>query len=225
MCSSQLRVEVTAPFDRGSHVRQYQVPDSLLACALPVEVDGRDAEPLLEDLLSQRHRSRAHASDVGVMCSRRHVAERCARLRVPDWGDQGDVGQMRPASEGVVQADDVPHVERAQLTEGGLHAHRHRPQVDRHVVAKGDGCTPRRKECARVISALLDVGRKGCPPERGSHLLSQSCKEVAEDLERYGVGLPPSAWPSIEHGLDSPAKSASHTCEVACVRIGYSIRS
>ena len=38
---------------------------------------------------------------------------------------------------------------------------------------------------------------------------------MAKNLERYGVGLPPSGWPTIEHGLNLMAKLASYTFEAA----------
>ena len=36
---------------------------------------------------------------------------------------------------------------------------------------------------------------------------------MAENLERYGVGLPLSSWPTIAHRLASVAKVASRTSE------------
>ena len=40
---------------------------------------------------------------------------------------------------------------------------------------------------------------------------------MAKNLERYGVGLPPFSWWTIEHGLDLMAKLASYTFGAAYI--------
>ena len=75
-----------------------------------------------------------------------------------------DVGQVSPAREGVVEDCDVAWIKRERVESGG-YGHGHGAKMDRHVVAHRDDVTGVVEDCARVVTALFDVGRKGSSPE------------------------------------------------------------
>ena len=93
--------------------------------------------------------------------------------------DSGDFGRwLQGCSE----------VERAELREGGLHAHRHRAQVYRHVVADRDRGPRGVEERARVVLTLLDVRRERRAFQSGAHFFRQRSEEMSKDLECDCVG-------------------------------------
>ena len=71
----------------------------------PVEQRRLDANALLVDVPAERHRPRADAADVGVVCPVGRVTDE--RARRVDRRDDRDVRQVRPAGERIVDDRDV----------------------------------------------------------------------------------------------------------------------
>ncbi len=69
-----------------------------------------------------------------------------------------DVRQMRPSCVRIVQNRDVSR-RKLNRRNRRLHAHRHRSQVNRHVVAHRNRAPAPVKHRARIIASLLDVWR------------------------------------------------------------------
>jgi hypothetical protein len=56
-----------------------------------------------------------------------------------------------------------------------------------HVVAHGDDTLVAVEECARVVAALLDVGRDRRAPQRSAHLFCDGMNAALKDCEFDGV--------------------------------------
>ena len=121
------------------------------------------------------------------MRARGDVTER-AGLGAVDRAHERDIREVRPAPERIVYTYHVARVQASELLEGRLHAHRHRTEVHRHVVAHRDRAPRRIEERARVILALFDVRRKRGAFQGGAHFFSQGSEEMAEDFECDRVG-------------------------------------
>ena len=59
--------EITPPFVRGTHVGEEQFQQVGVDFPFPHQAHGRNAQPLLEDLRGEGHRTGAHAADVGMV--------------------------------------------------------------------------------------------------------------------------------------------------------------
>jgi hypothetical protein len=70
---------------------------------------------------------------------------------------------------------------------GRSDGHGHRATMHGHVVAHGNDLAARVEDGARVIAALLNVGRKRSAAERSAHLLSDGVVEVFENFEFNGI--------------------------------------
>ena len=64
-----LGVEVAAALAGGAHVAQEEVEDGLVELAGLEELDGRDDDALLDQLLGDGHGAGGDAADVGVVSS------------------------------------------------------------------------------------------------------------------------------------------------------------
>ena len=211
---SQLSLEVAGSLFRRPDVRQDQAPEILVPSTLIPEADRRDAETFLHDLPGQRHRARRHAPHIAVVCSGRYEAQevrnrsfveggghgRGRRLRIDSGGsavarevrdvdgrEQGDIGQVCAPLKRVVHHGHVAGPESAEGLESGRDAHRHRPQVHRHVVAQSDRRTSGVEEGAGVVPSLLDIRGIGGAAQGRPHLLGQGGEQMTEDLEGHGV--------------------------------------
>ena len=94
---------------------------------------------------------------------------------------------MRAAAKRIVQNRDVAgrQIERLRRV---LHRERHRAQMHRHVIAHRDGLALGIVNGARIIAALLDVGRVRRFAQHRAHLLGDRDQQVAEQLQFDWIG-------------------------------------
>ena len=89
---------------------------------------------------------------------------------------------MGSAGKRVIEHGDVAFFQFEGL-DGGGDRHRHRAEVDGHVVAHGKDLSAAVKDRAGVVTPLLDVGAEGGATESGPHLFRNGVKEVLEYLQ------------------------------------------
>ena len=178
----QLSVEIPAPLVGGSDVREHQPPKILVALSGRIESDRGNSHTLLDDLSGERHRSRGHPADVGVVGPGSHIAQEGVTLPV-DALNQRDIRKMGASAEGVVHHGHIPRSERPQLRESGFDAHRHGSEMYGHVVPEGYRAPLGIEESTGIVPSFLDVRRKGRPPQGRPHLLGEGGEQVPEDLE------------------------------------------
>ncbi len=97
-------------------------------------------------------------------------------------GYQGDIWEMSSSAKRIVEHDHISRGEWASCN-GGLHRHRHRPQMHRHVVAHGDHMAVGVKHSAGVIPALFYVGRECRAAQGRAHFFGDRMKNVLEDFQ------------------------------------------
>ena len=97
-------------------------------------------------------------------------------------GHQSDVGQVRTARERIVDHGDVTAA-KIQALDCGLHRHRHRAKMHRHVIAHGNDLGVAIEDRAGIIATLADIGRKGAAPQRFADFFGDRVKELAKDFE------------------------------------------
>ncbi len=134
-----------------------------------VSPGGRDHDPLLvEPGGADRHPRGGGAPHIGVVRPAGREAEQLAGGE--DRGDQGDVGQVGAALEGVVED---PHIARGLLAvEHGRHGVGHGPQVNGDVLGLHDELAGGVEERRGAVAPLLDVRRVRGPDEDRAHLLA-----------------------------------------------------
>ena len=93
---------------------------------------------------------------------------------------------MSPATEWVIQHDDVAIVNRAGF-DGGGDRHRHRSQMHRHVIAHGDYLAFAVENRAGIIAPLFDVGRKCRSPKGSTHFFRDGMVDALEDFQFDGI--------------------------------------
>lgn len=93
-----------------------------------------------------------------------------------------DIGQVGPAAERIVQHS---HVARPQIEmiERRANRHRHRAEVDRHVVAHGNDLTVGIENSAGIIPPFLNVWRERGAAECGAHLFGDGVVQIGENLD------------------------------------------
>ena len=101
--------------------------------------------------------------------------------------NQRDVGEMRPADEGIVDDNDIARIQRADRSDGWADGLQHGAQMNRHMLGLGDQLGFGVEYGARGIHALLDVGREGRELQHPAHLLRRGLERVAQHLERDRV--------------------------------------
>ncbi len=148
----------------------------------------RNADAFLINFARQRHRTRAHASDVGMMRAVRHVKCGFAVPLQEDAGDRGDVGKMRSAAEGIVQNRDIAGPE-IECLSGALHRKRHGAQMHGHVIAHRHGFALGVVDGAGIIAAFLDIRGKRSLAQHRAHLFGDGDQQMPEQLQFDRVGL------------------------------------
>ena len=126
--------EIAVIVARRAHIGEQQLPEFLIQDPRPVQPYRRDANALLEDFSREWHRSGRGAAHVTVVRARSDVTEQ-AGLRVVHCRDERDIRKVSSAPERIVDTYHVARVQASEFLEGRLHAHRHRAQVDGHVVS------------------------------------------------------------------------------------------
>ena len=121
-----------------------------------------------------------HSADVGVMGAIGDVEGGASAAAQKDGRDHGDVGQMGSATIGIVEKSHIAGRETERRENRG-DRHRHRSQVDRHVVAHGDQFSVGGEDCGGVVAALFDVGRKRGAAKGRAHLDRDGMERVADD--------------------------------------------
>ena len=91
---------------------------SRLILPFDIRLDGRDAQTFLIDLLRKRHRTRRHATDIGLMRAACDVEQQL--LFRKHAGDERDVGKMRSAFVRIVQDDRCRRARCARLSIAAL---------------------------------------------------------------------------------------------------------
>jgi hypothetical protein len=95
--------------------------------------------------------------------------------------DDRDVGQMRAASERIVEDVHVPACR--FVLHHRRHRIRHRAEVDGNVLGLHDHPSLLVEERRRAVSPLLDVRRERGADEHGAHLLGDRAQARADDLQ------------------------------------------
>jgi hypothetical protein len=145
---------------------------------------GRDHHPLLvEPGRAGRHPGRGFAADVGVVGAAGGEAEQAAVAE--DRRDQGDVGQMGAAAEGVVEDPGLAGA--LLLAQHRANRLRHRAEVDRDVFRLHHQLAGVVEEGRRAVATLLDVRRVRRAHQDRAHLLAGGAQPAGEDLERDRV--------------------------------------
>src|SRR2546423_9481698 len=141
MAGRYLSAQISLALLRCTHVVQEHRQNVLISNSRNEKLHGRNADSFLIDLAAKSHGAGVSATDIGVMGSRGDVelslASAPSGVTYENRRYQGDVGEMSPATEWVIQHDDVAIVNRAGF-DGGGDRHRHRSQMHRHVIAHGD---------------------------------------------------------------------------------------
>jgi len=171
-----LRLDVAVAFLRRSHVSKQEVHDIFGSLALPVEQERGNTEPFLPDLPGERHGTRSHSADVGMVRPAGDVADELVCL--VDGLDHRDVGEMGPSLEGIVGDGDVAAPESLQSQDPGDRK-RHAAQMDRHVVARDEAAPGRIEDGRRIVAPLADVHRVGRPAKDHAHLFAGGLEQVS----------------------------------------------
>ena len=177
-----LRAQVAAAFLGRAHVGQDQSEQSLVVLAVPNQSNRRYAQPLLKNLGSQRHGAGHHAADVGVVSARGQVERWRVAAARKHGGNRGDVGQVRPSAERVVQEINVPAAG-LRLLQHRADRDRHGAQMRGHVIAHRHGAPVRVVNRAGIIAALLDIRRKRGAPQHDAHFLGDRDEKIQENLK------------------------------------------
>src|SRR3972149_12059515 len=103
---------------------------------------------------------------------------------------------MASAEEGVVQGDDVAGQPASHMPPDRSNGLGHGAQMDRDVGGLGEQTASRVEYRARMILALLDVGRVRGTLERRAHGLGHSADTMTKHLEHDGArhGARPMGW-------------------------------
>jgi hypothetical protein len=194
-------VEAALP-DPGGADHRAQIPEEIVGVAhvdgdhrehvLPqgtrvIELERRDAQPLLPDLRGPRVvRAVRGAPDVALM----RAVDRPERDLVvhEDGYERGEVGQVVVAVVGIVEEEDVTGL--GAPDEGvadRLHRPRDRPHVDRHVLGLGHEARARIADRRREVSTRVqDLGVRGAE-HRLPHLLHDGFEAVREHGHGDGI--------------------------------------
>ena len=185
-----------APVEVGNAaVGLEQVDDVVVQHAALHELDRRDPDPFLEDLVKRRaHAARLGAADVGRMDEGPRVADQAVLVVVRL--DEVEVGQMRRQRTreiGIIGEDNVAGSEVVELPDRG-HGVQIDEQTDAGIAGTRDHTPFEVDQRAGVVGRFLDEQRARRALERGVHLLARGQHLVAEDLERHRIephGRPP----------------------------------
>ena len=134
---------------------------------------------LLEAVAVGRHRPRPAAAHVGVMSAARGETQQAPALE--DGRYDGDVGQVRPAGERVVEDVGAPLA--VLLAEDCRDGVRHRSEVDGDVLRLHHHLAVGVEERGRGVAALLDVRRVRRADQNRAHLLARRTQRAAQNLE------------------------------------------
>ncbi len=183
-----LRGQVSFTLARRSNVREDHRHDVANNPATLQDLYRRDTQPLLEDFARQAHGTGVRASNIGVVRTVGDVKHRAGRLGGVDRHHHREVGKVRPSRVRIVEQRDVagPKPERGDC---GSDRHRHRSQVDRHVIAHGEDLSTAVKHRAGIVAPLLDIGRERGPAQRRAHFFRHRVKEILEDFQARGIDL------------------------------------
>ncbi len=139
----ELRPQVAAALVRVAHVGEHQRQH------LVVQADGRDDQPLLEELARLGGEARRlHPAHVRVVRARDGEAAR-------DTRDEGDVGEVRAAGVRVVDREDLARRRVAGHHRGDRLGHR--AEVHGDVLGLRDHPARIVEDGGRAVAALLDV--------------------------------------------------------------------
>ena len=208
-----LRAQVTEGHLRDAHVDPDHRQQRLVRLAAAVQLQPRDAQPVLEDLgVVARRAARQPPAQVEVVGGGHGVGD--ARSLPVDGLDDEDVGDVHPALEGVVEDEHVAGLHVVAVPgEQRLHRERHRAQV------QGDGHSLRDHpafavaERRGVVQAVAHDRRVGGAVERDRHLVGGGGQRVLHDLARDRV------YAVIHHGRassDAPVDAGSGGVPNAC---------
>ena len=129
-----------------------------------------------------------------------------------DGGDQGDVGEMGAAAEGIVEDDDVAGLHAGDVVNGGADGHRHGAEMDGEMIALGDGAAYRIVDRAGVVEALFNVRAEAGAAEGDAHLFGDRDEDGFEDFEFDRVedhGRSPRRSRTVPTRAGIPAKTTS----------------
>src|SRR5215204_1055585 len=118
-----------------------------------------------------------------MVCAVRDIKRRCRVGSIEIYrGDEGDIGQVRPTPERVVEDDDVAGLHRTTI-HGRPYGQGHRAKMNRHVITLRDRLPRGVIDCARIVEPLLYVGGERGPAQGNAHLLRDRHEEILENIE------------------------------------------
>jgi len=177
---AELRSEIAFALSGRADVGENQREDLRVHFASAHELDGRNPNSLLRDFAAWAHGPGEHSADVGVMGAVGDVEGGTSVTAQEDRRDHGDVGQMGSATIGIVEKSHIAGRE-TKRRENRTDGHRHRSEVDRHVVAHGDEFSVGGEDGGGVVAALFDVGRKRGAAKGCAHLDCDGVERVTND--------------------------------------------
>ena len=197
MAGRNLRSQVAFALFRCSHVVQQQVQNISLHLSAAHDLHWGNSQTLLVDLAAKTHRARIRSSNISMVRTRGYIKIRpfpSLQLYV-NRHHQRDVGQVGTAPEGVIEHHHVAWFQRKSL-DRRLHRHGNGPKVYRHVISHCNHFACRIKNRTGVITALLDIGRKGGAPERSPHLLGNGVEDILKNFKLNWIPARHS-WPPV----------------------------
>ena len=139
------------------------------------------------DLAGDGHGAGSHATDIGVVGAAGDEGKGGGGRFEKVGRDEGDVGKVGAAEEGVVEDDAVAGMQiGGELLDGSQDRKRHGAEVNRNVGGLGDKLASLVEEGAGIVTPLFDIGRAGCFAQDKPHLFGDGSKEVFEDFEEDG---------------------------------------
>ena len=169
-------------------VRDEDLEDRLDLAVLLVDLDRREADALLEDVLVVAEGGGHHAADVGHVRDVRRVREHLALVEVRL--DDDELRQVAIRTVGVVREHDVAGAQVLDADLGDRRGH----DVDGRADLRRDERRLRDhlrltvEHDAREVERLVEHRRVARPHHRDPHLLARRDEVVADDLEQERIG-------------------------------------
>ena len=178
-----LRVEVAHERLRHPHVEAEEIDEGAVDLAPVAELEGRDADPFLEDLGRVRgHGAGRHAPHVLVVGHRGAQGNRPSARK--NRHDEGNVREVRPTEVRVVHDVDVAlaHLRHRKLSEHRPHDRDEGREVDGDRGRLGERLALEGEEARRRVEPLLHDGRKRATDQGRLHLVRDAVELVAHHL-------------------------------------------
>ena len=206
----ELGAQVAEELDRQAHVLLQDREEGLVARALVVEAERRDAHALLVDLGGIGGVGACHtAADIGVVADRRGEGQTLAP--VEDRLEDEDVRQVHAAVERVVHHVDVAGMDVVAIVaqhrfDGG----RHGAEMARQGEALRDQAPVAVGERRGEIHVVAEHARIGGAADGERHLVRDGEDGVPEELEAEGIG--PARALRLGRARRSSALAALYDC-------------